>query len=89
LFTRSIIAFFVFLSLMFFAANFAAEAIGRTSAERVQIVEDQQAGAVRILIDGRPVVVINESGLRVTGDVDYTGVIQDTGSAGVSPSEAP
>lgn len=65
---------------MFFAANYAAEAIGRTGAERVQIVEDQQAGVVRILIDGRPVVVINESGVRIVGDIEYTGSISDIGS---------
>jgi hypothetical protein len=52
---------------------------------KVQIVEDQESGVVRIVIEGRDVLVIDESGLRVNGgahingDVTYAGIITDTG----------
>ena len=43
-----------------------------------EIVVDQQANVVRILIDGKEIVVIDAKGLHVKGDVDYTGMLVDT-----------
>ena len=52
------------------------------TADRVQIIEDDALGAVRILIDGKEVARIDGSGLHVRDNVKYDGVISDTGPDG-------
>jgi hypothetical protein len=47
-------------------------------AEKVEIIPDQDAGTVTIVIDGRPVVTIDADGVHVTGDITYTGAARDT-----------
>jgi hypothetical protein len=51
------------------------------TAGKTEIVTDEKAHVVRILIDGKEVVAIDATGLRVKGDVAYSGVITDTGGA--------
>ena len=52
------------------------------TADKVEIVTDEDAGAVRILIDGKPVVIIDETGLHVRGDISYGGKLTDYGTSG-------
>lgn len=53
---------------------------------QTQIVTDEQAGVVRVLIKGREVLVIDENGLTVQGNIAYSGNITDTnGSTGHAP----
>lgn len=46
-------------------------------AGRVQLVTDQSAGVVRIVIDGNEIVWIDSTGLYVRGDIAYKGTITD------------
>jgi phage baseplate assembly protein gpV len=48
-------------------------------AKKVEIITDQEAGAVRIVIDGRGVATIDADGLHVAGNLSYTGTLTDTG----------
>ncbi|RVI30870.1 hypothetical protein [Sinorhizobium meliloti] len=45
--------------------------------QRVTFLTDQQAGVVRIVIDGKEVARIDATGLYVHGDIAYTGTITD------------
>lgn len=56
----------------------AQDQSGAEPAEKVEIVTDQDAGEVRILIGGRPVVRIDADGLHVEGKIEYTGTLRDT-----------
>jgi hypothetical protein len=47
-------------------------------AHKVEIIPDQEAGAVRIVIDGRDVATIDADGLHVAGNIAYTGSLTDT-----------
>lgn len=47
-----------------------------------EIVVDEEAGTVRIVIDGKAVVVVDAKGLHVEGDVTFTGVTRDAGFEG-------
>ena len=51
------------------------------AAGKTEIVTDEKAHVVRILIDGKEVVAIDAKGLHVDGDVEYSGVTTDRGSA--------
>lgn len=69
-------------SLLLLAAPAGAQstpATADTPAPRVEIVTDQQNGAVRIVIDGKDVAVIDGEGLHVAGSVTYSGTMTDTG----------
>jgi hypothetical protein len=57
----------------------AQDKSGTEPTDRVEIIPDQDAGAVRILIDGREVATIDADGLHVAGNIAYTGNITDTG----------
>ena len=59
-------------------APLAQEQKGAEPADKVEIVTDEGAGAVRIVIDGREVATIDADGLHVTGDIEYTGAVRDT-----------
>jgi hypothetical protein len=52
---------------------------------KVEIIEDQEAGAVRVLIDGKEVLTIDASGLHVSGSIIYTGSITDIGESAHAP----
>lgn len=41
---------------------------------------DQEKGTVTIVVDGQPVVMIDQSGLYVMDDIAYGGTLTDTGS---------
>jgi hypothetical protein len=49
-------------------------------AETPQIVTDEKAGIVRVLIAGREILRIDDSGLHVKGNIEYTGQLKDAGS---------
>ena len=49
-------------------------------AERPQIVTDEKTGIVRVLIAGREILRIDDSGLHVKGDIEYTGQLKDAES---------
>lgn len=46
-----------------------------------RIEADSAAGAVRIIVEGNEVARFTSSGLLIMGDVEYGGVLTDTGSA--------
>lgn len=46
-----------------------------------QISTDEKTNTVRILIGGKEVLTIDTKGLHVHGDIDYSGIITDTGEA--------
>lgn len=47
------------------------------TADRVQVIEDDEAGKLRIVIDGNEVGWFDASGFYVKGDIAYTGMISD------------
>lgn len=47
-----------------------------------ELVVDEQNGAVRILIDGRPIVIIDKDGLHVRESINYGGTLTDYGGVG-------
>jgi hypothetical protein len=73
-------------------SNVSATGTARTTAaasssppsppQRVQLIEDQNAGAVRVVVDGKDVARIDANGLHVRGDVAYGGVSLDYGGSG-------
>jgi len=64
-------------------ASFSSPADARAQAqERVVIVADQEAGAVRFVIDGEEVARLDASGLHVRESVSYGGVLTDYGASG-------
>ena len=63
-----------------FAENFP-------SHNRVEIVSDQKAGTVKIVIDGKAIMNVDERGVHVTGNVDYSGFITDTNGAPVKEKQ--
>jgi Na+-transporting methylmalonyl-CoA/oxaloacetate decarboxylase gamma subunit len=79
------LSLFVLLAALAFALPAAAqdknadEPAALNTEEKVEIVTDQESGEVRIVIDGQPVVTIHAQGLHVTGDIEYTGLLRDTG----------
>ena len=58
------------------------------AADRPQIITDDKNNAVLVLIRGKEVLRIDERGLHLNGDLDYTGVMTD-GTSGVEKSGAP
>jgi hypothetical protein len=47
------------------------------ASDRPQIITDEKDNAVLVLIRGREVLRIDERGLHLRGDIDYTGVMTD------------
>ena len=47
--------------------------------EDPQIVVDKKNHAVRILIGGKEIAIIDASGMHVNGGLDYSGILKDTG----------
>ena len=51
-----------------------APTLGKTT----QVITDEKNHVVRILIDGKQVVLIDAAGMHVNGSIDYTGTMRDT-----------
>lgn len=63
------------------AAGPAADATAQvTQATRIET--DQKTGAIRFIVDGREVARFERDGLHVRKDVNYGGLLTDTGQAG-------
>lgn len=75
------LAFCLCLSVSAFGQGTDASA-AQPEPPRVEIIEDQEAGSVRVLIGGREVLTIDASGLHVNGDINYTGTSTDYGPEG-------
>lgn len=48
---------------------------------KTAVVVDQERGVIRFLIEGQEKAFLDAGGLRVNGDVTYTGTIKDSGAA--------
>jgi hypothetical protein len=53
----------------------------QTTPTKPQIITDEKTNTVRVLIGGKEVLTIDAKGLHVHGDIDYSGIITDTGEA--------
>lgn len=68
------------LSTAAFAQDHQAKATpSEPAATRIEV--DEQAGAVHIVIDGAERAVFDEDGLRINGDITYTGTVTDVSDA--------
>ena len=69
----------VLLALVAIALSATSYALAQkpAPAERVAMTLDQEAGAVRFVIDGHEVARLDASGLTVEGDLTYSGMITD------------
>lgn len=47
----------------------------------IQLVSDEKAHVVRVLIDGKVILAIDATGLHVQGDVAYSGLMTDAGGS--------
>ena len=70
---------FLLMSLTLISIAGWTHAIAKEPAGRVEIVTDQKNGAVRIVIDGKPVMAIDKAGAHIMGDVIYSGSLFDVG----------
>lgn len=59
------------------SASFLADCDARAADMPAQIVVDQQAGAIRFILDGREQARLDAAGLHVNGDINYTGALTD------------
>lgn len=50
-----------------------------SAAPQTRIEADEKAGIVRIIVEGREVAHIDASGLHVRGDIEFGGILTDTG----------
>ncbi len=66
--------------LVFAPVKGFAEDAKETNTDRVQIIEDEDSGVLRIVIDGKEVALIDADGIHVEGDIDFTGQITDIGN---------
>ena len=60
----------------------------KANRPKVEVVEDQEAGVVRVVIGGRTVLLIDASGLHVNGDIGYAGTSTDYGPEGFTAEAA-
>lgn len=67
------------IAIGFVSTYAVASARAQDAAARTSIITDEAAHTVTILIDGKPVAVFNSEGVRVTGDIKFTGVAADIG----------
>ena len=68
------------LSIFIFCFSLPALAQETQSLEQTRVEVDQEASVVRIIVEGREVAQVTSSGLYVVGDVNYSGIIRDSGS---------
>jgi hypothetical protein len=57
-----------------------AAAQPQSSGKRVELVPDQKAGALRVVIDGKPIAWFDADGLHVPENIEYGGTISDSGT---------
>jgi hypothetical protein len=62
------------------AAARSQPAVPATSGKRVELLPDQKAGALRVVIDGTPVAWFDADGLHVRQNIEYGGTISDIGT---------
>ena len=55
--------------------------IGAHAGPSTQVVADEAAGVVRVMVKGKEVAHFDEQGFHVDGDVTYAGAIKDVGLA--------
>jgi ethanolamine transporter EutH len=74
----------LFLCLLCLAAAspVLAEKLAPKLAPVSEVLVEDEAGVIRLIVHGKTVVTIDKSGVTIAGDVRYTGVTQD-----VSPSK--
>ena len=74
------------VSLLYFplaaALLFAPVVASAHEQDGVAIIADQEAGAVRFVIDGKEVARLDASGLHVREDISYGGALTDYGTSG-------
>jgi hypothetical protein len=58
----------------------APQPTGQQEATRIET--DQKTGAIRFIVDGREIARFERDGLHVRQDVDYGGLMKDTGPGG-------
>jgi len=56
-------------------------------AGATRIETDQKTGAIRFTVDGREVARFERDGLHVRQNVDYGGLVKDTGPEGYDKAE--
>lgn len=69
------------LTLSILSFSIAYLAIGQAAADKVaatRIEADEQAGAIRFIVEGEERAVLDADGLHVNGSIDYTGKLTDT-----------
>jgi hypothetical protein len=76
----------IFLAAMLLLISGTAHAAGPaapepTGQQATRIETDQKTGAVKIMVNNREVARFDAKGLHVRQDVDYGGLMKDTGSA--------
>ena len=72
-------------ALLLAIPSYAQESPAETrtiGGENAALAVDDEAGTVTILIKGRPVVLIDETGLHVRESVSFGGTITDYGQSG-------
>lgn len=90
----------LFFYTLFLAAPMAASAQPAATpngdgvtAQKTQIITDQDKGTVTIIIDGKPAVMIDRTGLYVMNDMAYGGTLTDSGSgwikSRIEPGDSP
>jgi len=74
------VLFTVLVSVMALGVT-VAYAVRDNNNNTTTIAVDEKAGTIRFLAAGKEVATINAAGLHVAGDIEYTGMMADTGSA--------
>ena len=69
----------LFLLLGTMSVLSGGHAAAKSGDGKTQVVTDEQAHVVRVIIDGKEVLTIDAKGLHVNGNVEYSGTIRDTG----------
>lgn len=81
---------FIAIILLLFPSGLSSPALAGSApkpaqelrgAQSLSIVEDQEAGAFRFLIDGKEVARLDGEGLHLRESIEYGGVLTDTGTA--------
>jgi hypothetical protein len=78
---------FVYACTIVLLSGFAAAADTQLphpdqQTQQTRIETDQKTGAVKIIVDNREVARFDARGLHVRKDLEYGGIVSDTGEAG-------
>lgn len=74
---KAFILFAIAIGLLAFGLLLMPSAEAQTS-NRAEILMDQTAGVVRVIIDGQEVARFTADGLHVRNDISFSGTIADT-----------